>query len=295
MNLKQALIFGATGNIGGATSRELLNRGWLVRAVTRNPESQKAKALAEAGADIVQADMEDINSIKNVFDGITIVLSVQNWYLCGAEGEIRQGKLVADAAKAADVNHLVYISAGDGQENSGVPHFDSKVEVQKYLQSLQIPFTVIRPAPFMELLAEKKFFPQLSTWGSMTKIIDWDTKLPWVSIHDIAFSIANIIENPENWIGKELDLVGDVKSMAECKKIFKKVNGKQPFRIILPEWLFRKMAKVELIKMWEWINEFSNSNGEHYLWKFVENTKRINPSPLDIEMWLEKRKINHLT
>ena len=68
MNLKQALIFGATGNIGGATSRELLNRGWLVRAVTRNPESQKAKALAEAGADIVQADMEDINSIKNVFD-----------------------------------------------------------------------------------------------------------------------------------------------------------------------------------------------------------------------------------
>jgi len=129
----------------------------------------------------------------------------------------------------------------------------------------------------------------------MTKIIDWDTKLPWVSLHDIAFSIANIIENPENWIGKEIDLVGDVKSMAECKKIFKKVNGKQPFRIILPEWLFRKMAKVELIKMWEWINEFSNSNGEHHLWKFVENTKRINPSPLDIEMWLEKRKINHLT
>ena len=295
MNEKQALIFGATGNIGGATTRELLKRGWSVRAVTRDPSSEKAQALGSLGAELVQADMEDPISLKNIFNGMTKVLSVQNWYLDGADGEIRQGKLVADAAKAANVDHLIHISAGDGQKNSGVPHFDSKLEVQIYMQSLQIPFTVIRPAPFMELLTEKEFFPQLSAWGAMTKIIDWETKLPWVSVHDIGFSIANIFENPNKWIGKEIDIVGDVKSMHDCKTIFTKVDGKPPFRIALPLWLYQKMAKVELIKMWQWINEFSISKGEQNLWKFVESNKTINPSPIDMEAWLQHKRTNMVT
>lgn len=288
--IKQALIFGATGNVGGASARELLKREWQVRAVTRNPNSEKAQALASLGAQVVQADMEDSTSLNNAFGGITKVLSVQNWYLSGSEGEIRQGKLVADAAKAANVDHLVYISAGDGQENSEVPHFDSKVEVQGYMQRLELPFTVIRPAPFMELLTENEFFPQLSAWGAMTTIIDRDIKLPWVSVHDIGLSIANIFENPDQWIGKEIDLLGDVKSMRDCEKVFSKVNGKKPTRIALPLWFFSKIAKKELIKMWQWIDQFSTTQGEQNLWKYVEKTKQVNPNLLDLESWLQQKR-----
>ncbi|HSM26031.1 MAG TPA: NmrA family NAD(P)-binding protein, partial [Anaerolineaceae bacterium] len=94
---KQALIFGATGNIGGATTRELLKRDWNVRAVTRNPSSEKALELARLGANVVQANMDDPTSLNNVFEGMTKVMSVQNWSVSGVDGEIRQAKLVANA------------------------------------------------------------------------------------------------------------------------------------------------------------------------------------------------------
>ena len=89
---KHVLIFGATGNMGGATARELLKRGWQVRAVTRNPESEKARDLAKRGAEVVQADMADRTSLDRVFEGMKRVFSVQNWTQHGTDGEIRQGK-----------------------------------------------------------------------------------------------------------------------------------------------------------------------------------------------------------
>ena len=126
---KHALIFGATGNIGGAVVGELLRRGWRVRGVTRNPQSEKALTLSRLGAEMVQADMDDPASLAKAFDGTQYVFSVQSWMICGVNGEVRQGKLVADAARAANVKHLVYGSAGIGVAGTGIPHFESKVVV----------------------------------------------------------------------------------------------------------------------------------------------------------------------
>ena len=111
---KKVLIFGATGNIGGAATRKMLKRGWHVRAVTRTPSSEKAETLAMLGADVVQGDMENRASLEVVFDGMPRVLSVQNWVTSGVDGEIRQGKMVAELARSAGVEHLVYASAGTG-------------------------------------------------------------------------------------------------------------------------------------------------------------------------------------
>lgn len=110
---KQVLIFGATGNMGGAAARELLARGWQVRAVSRNPQSEKAQALAALGAELVRADMDDRGSLDAAFDGMTRVFSVQNWSTSSVDGEIRQGKLVANAARAAGVTHLAFSSRSD--------------------------------------------------------------------------------------------------------------------------------------------------------------------------------------
>jgi uncharacterized protein YbjT (DUF2867 family) len=284
---KQALIFGGTGNIGGATTRELLKRGWNVRAVTRNPTSEKALVLTRLGADVVQADMDDPTSLKNAFEGITKVMSVQNWSVSGIDGEIRQAKQVANAAITAGINHLVYISAGMGEANSGVPHFDSKLEVEDYMRELGLPVTVVRPAPFMELLSEKEFYPPLAAWGAQMKIIDWETPLPWVAVRDIGLAVANIFENPDNWVGKELPLFGDIKSMNQCKQIFTKVNGKKPFRIELPLWLFKKMAGEEFVMMWRWLYDLIEKQGSQNLVKIAENAQKVNPEMLDVENWLQ--------
>lgn len=77
-----------------------------------------------------------------------------------------QGKLVADVASAAGVEHLVYASAGTGEAGTGLAHFDSRIEVDAHMRDLDLPVTVVRPGPFMELMTQKDFFPALGRRGA---------------------------------------------------------------------------------------------------------------------------------
>jgi uncharacterized protein YbjT (DUF2867 family) len=217
---KEILVFGATGNAGGAAARVLLKRGWQVRAATRDPRSEKAQTLVELGAELVQADMDDRASLEAAFDSITRVFSVQNWTTSGVDGEIRQGKTVAKSAKAAGVNHLVFGSAGIGEADTGVPHFECKVVLERYMgDELGLPTTAVRPGPFMELMTLKSFFPPMTAWGAMPKVVGWDTPVPWTAVADIGTTIANIFENPDKWIDRDINLIGDQKSLRACQTI----------------------------------------------------------------------------
>lgn len=93
-------------------TRRLLQDHWRVRALTRNPDAKKARALAQLGAAVVKADMDNPASLEQAFDGVQGVFSVQNHHLSGYEGEVRQGKHVAEAAKRVGVAQLVYSGAG---------------------------------------------------------------------------------------------------------------------------------------------------------------------------------------
>lgn len=290
---KQVLIFGATGNVGGAATRELLKRGWRVRAVTRNPKSDKALALAKLGAELFQADMEDRDSLEMAFDGFQRVFSIQNPWISGVEREIRQGKLVAEVAHAAQVKHLVYSSAGTGEPNTGVPHFQTKVEIEAHMRDLSIPFTVVRPGPFMELLTEKEFYPAVGPWGSEPKVLGWDTPIPWVAVRDIGLAVANIFEDPQIWLGREVTLFGDVKSLAECKSLFVTVDGKKPFGLPLPLWLVRKMAGDELILMWKWMVNWLSEIGSQRLEEIMETSREACSEMLDLENWLKMTRNGH--
>lgn len=287
---KLVLIFGATGNIGGATARELLKRGWDVRAVTRTPGSDKAEALAMLGAEVVQGDMEDRASLEVVFDSIPRVLSVQNWVTNGVEGEIRQGKLVANVARSAGVEHLVYASAGTGERGSGIPHFENKIVVEDYMRQLGLPFTIVRPTPFMELLSEKEFYPAMGTWGVEPKVVGWDTPLPWVAVHDLGLAISNVFEDPRTYIGQDITICSDVKTLAESQAIFTAIDGKKPLRIPLPVWMFGKMAGDEFVNMWRWMAGFVRDVGPDGLWDMVEASREVSPELLDMESWLQIKR-----
>jgi uncharacterized protein YbjT (DUF2867 family) len=290
---KKVLVLGATGNVGGATIRELLKRGWSVRAVTRKPASTKASDIAKLGAEVIQGDMDDRASLEAAFNGIKRVFSVQNPFTSGVEGEVRQGKLVADVAQAAQVEHLVYSSAGTGEPNTGVPHFQTKVEIEAHMKKLEIPFTVIRPGPFMELLVKKEFYPALGPWGAEPRVLGWNTPIPWVAVRDIGIAAVNIFENPQSWIGRDITMFGDVKTLAECRDVFIAVDGKKPFRLPLPLWLIRKMAGNELILMWKWMVDWIAQSGYEGLRKTAESSREACPEPLDLESWLKMvRKSN---
>jgi len=140
------LVCGATGKQGGAVARSLLDRGFRVRALTRDPQKPEAQALAEQGAEVVQGDMEDRSAVDQVLvEGVYGVFSVQNFWETGYDREVQQGKMVADAARAAGVAHFVYSSVGSAHRKTGIPHFESKWEVEEHVREIGLPFTIFRP------------------------------------------------------------------------------------------------------------------------------------------------------
>ncbi len=130
------LVMGATGQQGGAVARALLSAGHRVRAMTRNTTSDAARALAEAGAEVVQGNFDDGNSVKAAMDGAWGAFAVQNSWEAGIEGEETQGKNIAQWAKDTGIQHYVYTSVGSAHRNTGIPHFDNKWRVEETIRGL---------------------------------------------------------------------------------------------------------------------------------------------------------------
>src|SRR5688500_1717530 len=144
------LVVGATGKQGGAVARSLLDRGFHVRALTRDPHKPEAQALDEQGAEVVQGDMDDRSAMDRALEGAYGVFSMQNFWETGYDREVQQGKTVADAAKAASVEHFVYSSVGSAHRQTGIPHFESKAEVEEHVREIGLPYTILRPVFFMQ-------------------------------------------------------------------------------------------------------------------------------------------------
>src|SRR5580698_926574 len=144
------VVIGSTGKQGGAVARGLLERGHEVRAVTRDPNSKQAKSLANAGATLVTASLEDAAGIKKALEGATSLFAMTTPF-GGTDAEIRQGVAAADAAKAAGV-HLLFTSVGSANRQTGVPHFDSKYEVEEHIAQVGVRATILAPVYFMENL-----------------------------------------------------------------------------------------------------------------------------------------------
>jgi uncharacterized protein YbjT (DUF2867 family) len=126
---KLILVTGATGKQGGAVTRHLLKNGFKVRALIRDPESLAAKQLLAQGATIVVGNLDDRDSLQQAVVGVDGVFSVQNYWGkgIGYEGEIRQGKNLADVAKSAGVHHFVQSTMADGRTfPNQLEHFNSK-------------------------------------------------------------------------------------------------------------------------------------------------------------------------
>ncbi|WP_376743127.1 NmrA family NAD(P)-binding protein [Ensifer canadensis] len=136
------VVTGATGQQGGAVAKNLLERGHEVRAVTRNTDSAKARKLANAGATLFRASLEATATLTKALEGATSLFVMTTPFEGGPQAETRQGNSAADASKAAGV-HLVFNSVGSANRQTGVPHFDSKYEVEKHIAEIGVRATVL--------------------------------------------------------------------------------------------------------------------------------------------------------
>jgi uncharacterized protein YbjT (DUF2867 family) len=275
------VVTGATGRQGGAVTRALLRAGRPVRAVTRKPDSRPARALAAAGAEVVGADMDDPVSLDGAFAGADAVYSVQNFATAGPDGEVRQGKNVGDAASRAGVSHLVYASAAPGRRSTGVGSWESKLEIEDHLGTLELPLTVLRPTAFMELMTDRAFYPAAGVWHVWPGIAGWDFRVPWISCHDLGVIAARVFAEPEQFLGKVLDLAAEYRSLDGCRKAFARVTGRPPRSFPMPLWLFRRFTP-DTVRLWR-------SLAEEPPVVDVGPTRAIHPDAQTVEEWLRSR------
>ena len=246
------VVTGATGKQGGAVARSLLDRGFRIRALTRNPQKPEAQALADRGAEVVQGDMEDRCAMARALEGAYGVFSVQNYWETGYDREVQQGKTVADAAKAAGVEHFVYSSVGSAHRQTGLAHFESKWEVENHVRELDLRYTILRPVFLMQ---NWEMMRGMVLGGTLAQPLDPDKPFQQVAVEDIGAFAAIAFENPERWIGREVDLAGDEPTMPEIAETFGRVIGREVSYYQVPWDQFEEQMGEEITVMYRWFND----------------------------------------
>jgi uncharacterized protein YbjT (DUF2867 family) len=276
------VVTGATGRQGGAVVRHLLSDGWRVRAVTRSPGSDRARALVRRGAEVVAGDMADLDAMRRACAGAYGVYSVQNPMTAGEEGEAVQGRNVATAAADAGVAHLVHGAAGPGTPGTGVAAWDVKLEVAAYARSRGLPVTVLRPMAFMELMTDKDLYPPVAVWHLMPRLVGEDRPLPWLSAEDLGAIAARVFGDPATYVGADLGLAADVRTLRQCREVWRDVTGRSPRRIPMPLWLFERFVGQDLTRMWRWL-------ASYHVEADVAWTRSVHPGAETVEEFVRRR------
>lgn len=249
---RTVLVTGATGQQGGAVARALLARGHRVNALTRKPDSAGAQRLAAAGAVIVAGDLGDPASVTRAARDVDTMFLMGDSYAAGVEAETRQGIAAADAAKAAGIRHLVYSSVASADRKTGIPHFDSKFEVERHIAGLGIPYTVSAPVAFMENVVAPWSLPGLAQ-GIHAVALPAERKLQLVALADIGAFVAALVDRREAVFGRRFDFAGDDLSGTDQARILSKAAGRAIAYRELPVAAIRQQSE-DLALMHEWFD-----------------------------------------
>jgi uncharacterized protein YbjT (DUF2867 family) len=246
------LVTGATGKQGGHLVRELLARGHSVRALTRKPESPAAAELADRGVTIVPGNFDDEGSLERAARGVDTVFAMSTPFEAGAKTETNEGVNIVRAASRVRVKHLVYSSVAGADRASSIPHFDSKFEVEKEIRRSGIPFTIVAPVFFMEnFLAE--WMAAAIAQGSIAIAVPATRRLQQIAVEDIAQFTALVIERPESFLGKRIDIASDELTLTTAAAAISEASGRPIKYTAVPIAAARQQSE-DLARMYEWFD-----------------------------------------
>lgn len=268
------LVTGSTGRQGGAVYRNLQKKGFKLRALVRDPNSDQARQLMRHGGEVFQGGFDDPDSLMRAMKGVYGVFSVQPY----TAREIPQGVAVIEAAKRQDISHFVYTSVGSADEQTGIPHFESKIKVEEHLRSSGLQYTILRPVFFMENW-QGKFGDSIRN-GQLQQPLNPTANLEMVAVDDIGAFAALAFENPGNWKDRTFSLAGDELSMQQIADAFSRVTARD-VKYVQVSWdQFEKNMGRELTVMYHWFDE----KGYHFN---IEEVRREYPVTYTFDRWLE--------
>ena len=304
---KVIVVFGATGAQGGGVARAILsdkNSEFAVRAVTRNPESDKAKELAKLGAEVVTADVDDVQSLKKVLTGAYGAYFVTFfWDHFSPEKEMQEVKNMAEASKSAGIKHAIWSTLEDVRKfipltddrmptlhgKYKVPHFDAKGESDQFFTDAGVPTTFLLTTYYWENMIYFGMGPKRGADGKLSITFPMgDKKMAGIAAGDIGKCAYGIFKKGNEYIGKKVGISGDHNSCSELAALLSKAIGEEvTYNEVTPAQYrsFGFPGADDLGNMFQFYRDFeSYFTGARDL-KF---SKELNPELQSLEMWIKE-------
>jgi len=302
-------ILAATGSQGGGLVRAILNDKtgpYAARALTRDPTSEKAQALAKLGAQVVKADSDNINSLRLAFDGAHGAFCVTSyWEHFLPEKDLAQASNMAMAAKQAGVKHVIWSTLEDTRlkvplkdtrmptlmERYKVPHFDAKGESDKTFQQSGVPTTFLRTSFYWEDFIYFGLGPKRQPDGTIAlKLPIGDKKLPGIAAEDIGRCAYGIFRKGVEVIGQTIGIAGEHLTGTQMAAALTRARGETiRYDAVTPEEFreYDRPAAKDFANMFQYISEFEK---DFCGARNVESSRALDPDLLTFDRWLAKNK-----
>jgi uncharacterized protein YbjT (DUF2867 family) len=302
-------VVGATGAQGGALARAILadrNGGFGVRALTRKPDSEKAQALQNAGAEVVSADVDDPASVRRAFTGAYGAFCLTNyWEHLSPERELTQARNQAQAAKDAGLQHVIWSTLEDTRKwvpleddrmptlmgKYKVPHFDAKGEADGIFRELGVPTTFLLTAFYWENLIFFGAGPQRGPDGVLAITFPLDDKpLPSIAVEDIGKCAYGIFKRGREFINRTVAIAGEHLTGAEMARQLTQALGQEVRYNNVPPEVYRSFGfpgADDLGNMFQFKRDFN----DYFVGaRSLEFSRSLNPELQTFEEWLAVHK-----
>ena len=302
-------VVGATGAQGGSLARAILRdraSEYAVRALTRKVDSDKAQELKRAGAEVVAADLDDVESIKRAFAGAHAAFCVTNyWEYFSPDREFTHASNMAKAAKHAGVQHAIWSTLEDTRkwvplsdnrmptlmDKHKVPHFDAKGEADRVFDELGVPTTYLLTSFYWDNFVYFGLGPKKGADGKLALTLPLNgAKLPGIAAEDIGKCAYGILKRGREFIGKTVGIAGGHLTGAEMAAAFAKALGQEVVYNAVPPEVYRSFGfpgADDLGNMFQFKRDF---NEMYCKARSVEFSRSLNPSLLTFEAWLAENK-----
>jgi len=312
-NKKIIAVVGATGAQGGGLVRAILSdKGgeFAARAITRNPNSDKAKVLAAAGAEVVQGDVDDAASLRKAFQGAHGAFCVTFfWEHFSPEKELEEAKSMAEAAKAAGLKHVIWSSLEDTREKVPlsdnrmptlkgkykVPHLDAKGEADQFFLKSGVPATILRTSFYWENFISFGMGPKKGPDGKLAITFPMgDAKLPGIAVEDIGRCALGIFKQGAALAGKTVGIAGEHLTGAQMAEMFSKALGQPVDYNSIPPEVYRGFdfpGADDLGNMFQYKRDF---NADYCAGRPLDFSRSLNPQLLTFDAWLAANKTHIL-
>lgn len=246
------LVTGITGQQGGAVADCLLRHGIRVVGLTR--DVKKAKSWKKRGVELVEGDLADRKVLDRALETVDKAYLLTTPFEKGMDAEVEMGCTFVDAARVADVRHLVFSSVVSADAGTGIPHFETKAKIEAHLKASRIPYTILRPVFFMDNFLAPWVLPGIRA-GKVALGVRADRRLQMIAVHDIGEFALAAFRIADWYLHQTIEIAGDEVTIPDALGMISRVTNHEIRYEVIPDDRLEEAVGTDMAIMYRWFNE----------------------------------------